>query len=109
MHVLPRGVYIRTVVHGDAFLSGGTGEILEAMDQELRKSFALKTEILGGGPKEVMSLKVLNRQISWKDGEIRWEADPHHVEILVQQLGMESRSSVKTPGDKNDADKTFRF
>jgi hypothetical protein len=100
---------IRTVVHGDDFLSEGTGESLEAMDQELRKSFALKTEILGGGPKDVRSLKVVNRQISWKEGEIHWEADPRHVEILAQQLGMESSSSVKTPGDKNDADKTFRF
>ena len=58
---------IRTVVYGDDFLSKGTGENLEAMDQELRKSFALKTEILGGGPKDVKSMKVLNRHISWKN------------------------------------------
>ena len=58
---------IRTGFHGDDFLSEGTGESLEAMDQELRKSFALKTAILGGGPKDVRSLKELNRQISWKD------------------------------------------
>ena len=102
-------MHVPTVVHGDDFLSEGTGENLEAMDQELRKSFALNTEILGGGLKDVKSLKVLNRQISWKDGEFHWDADPRHVEILAQQLGMESSSSVKTPGDKNDADKTFRF
>ena len=46
------------------------------MDKELRKSFALKTEILGGDPGAV---KVLNRQLSWRDGEIHWEADPRHV------------------------------
>ena len=40
------------------------------------KSFALKTDMMGGDPGDVTSLKVLNRQISWKDGEIHWEVDP---------------------------------
>ena len=100
---------LRTVVHGDDFLSEGPGENLKAMDEELRKSFALKTEVLGGDHGDVQSLKVLNRQISWKSGEIHWEADPRHVEILARQLGMEKSSSVKTPGDKNDADNTFTY
>ena len=100
-------VTIRTLVHGDDFPSEGPGD--KAMDDELWKSFALKTEVLGGYPSDVQSLKVLHRQISWKDGEIHWEADPRHVEILARQLGMENSSPVKTPGDKNDADKTFRY
>ena len=57
----------------------------------------------------MQSLKVLNRQISWKDAAIHWEADPRHVEILAKHLGLEGASSAKTPGDKNDADKTFRY
>ena len=55
------------------------------------------------------SLKVLNRQISWKDCEMHWEADLRHVEILAKHLGLEGASSVKTLGDKNDSDKTFRY
>ena len=73
---------IRTVVHGDDFLSEGPGENLKAMDDEVRKSFALKTEVLGGDPGDVQSLKVLYRQISWKDGEIHWEADPRRRQDL---------------------------
>ena len=69
----------RPVVHRDDFLSDGPGKNLEEMDKEMRKSFALKTEILGGGSGDVKSLTVLNRYISWKDGEIHWEADPRHV------------------------------
>ena len=61
---------IRTVVHGDDFLSEGLGKNLEEIDKEMRKSFALKTEILGGDPGDVQSLNVLNRQISWRDGQI---------------------------------------
>ena len=85
---------IRTVVHGDDFLSEGPGKNLQEMDKEMGKSSALKIEILGGDPGDVKSLKVLNRQISWKDGEIHWEADPRLVEILTRQLGMEGSSSV---------------
>ena len=51
------------MVHGDDFLSEGPGENLKAMDDELRKSFALKTEVLGGGPGGAQFLNVLNRQI----------------------------------------------
>ena len=38
---------IRTVVHGDDFLSEGSGESLKMFDTELRKSFALRSEVLG--------------------------------------------------------------
>ena len=98
---------IRTVVHGDDFLSEGSDESLKMMDTELRKSFALKIEMMGRDFGDAQSLKVLNRQISWKDGEIHLEADPRHVEILARQLGMQDSTPVKTPGDKNDTDKTF--
>ena len=100
---------IRTVVHGNDILSEGPGDNLKAMDTEMRKSFALKTEILGGDPGDVQSLKVLNRHISWRNGEIHWEAGPRHVEILAKQLGLEGASTVKTLGYKNDSNKTFRF
>ena len=78
-----QGWGIRRVVHGDDFLLDGPGNNLEAMDAEMRNSFAFRTEILGGDPGDVKSIKVLNRQISWKDCEIHWEDDPRHVEILA--------------------------
>ena len=99
---------IRIVVHGDDFLSEGPDASLRKMDTEMKKTFSLKTGLLGGDPGDVQSIKVLNRQISWKDGEIYWEADPRHVEILTKHLGLGGASTVKTPGDKNDIDKTFR-
>ena len=42
----------------------------------------------------MQSIKVLNQQISWKNGE---------------HLGLEGASTVKMPGDKNDADNIFRY
>ena len=67
---------IRTVVHGDDFLSEGPDASLRKIDAEMKKTFALKTEVLGGDPGDVQSIKVLNRQISWKDDGIHWEAIP---------------------------------
>ena len=72
-------VQIRTVVHGDEFLSEGPCKNLEEMHKEMRKSFALTTEILGGDPRDVQPLKVSSRQISWKDGQIHREADRRNV------------------------------
>ena len=70
------------------------------MDDELRKSFAWRNEVLGGDSGDVKSLKVLNRQISWKGGEIHWEAAPRHVETLARQLGMKNSLSVKILASK---------
>ena len=41
----------------------------------MRKSSVLKTEILGGDPGDVQSLKVLNKQISLINVKIHWEAN----------------------------------
>ena len=38
---------IQTVVHGVDVLSEGPGDKLKAMDADIMKSFALKTEIFG--------------------------------------------------------------
>ena len=95
-------------MHGDDFLPEGPGDSLKEMDAQMRKTFSLKTEILGGDKDDVQSIKVLNRQISWKDGETNWEADTRHVEILAKHLGLEGARTVKSPGDKNDAGNIFR-
>ena len=96
-------------MHGDDFQSEGPGDGLKEMDAQMRKKLSLKTEILGGDKDDVQSINVLNPQRSWKDGEIHWEADPRHVEILAKHLGLEGASRLKTPGDKNDTDKTDRY
>ena len=86
-------------------MSEGPVKNQREMDAQMRKTFSLKTEVLGGDPEDVQSIKVLNRQISWKNSEIHWKAD--HVEILAKHLGLEGASTVKTLGNKNDMDKTL--
>ena len=48
-------------MHGDDFLSEGPGDNLKEMDAQMRKTFSLKTEILGGDKDDVQFIKVLNR------------------------------------------------
>ena len=75
----------------------------------MKKAFVLKSEIIGGGPNDVRRTRTLNGQISWNDGEILWEADPRHVEILAEQLGFAEARLVMTPGEKTDGDKSVKY
>ena len=77
---------IRTVVHGEDFLSEGPGKILREVYAQIEKIFSLKTKVLGGDPEDVQSIKVLNRQISWKNGEIHWEAREGPSELFYDNL-----------------------
>ena len=54
-----KGWGIRTVVHGEDFVSEGPGASLLKMDAAMRKSFSLKTEILGGDPGDVKRIQIL--------------------------------------------------
>ena len=52
---------------------------------------------------EMKELKILNRIISW-DGNrgITYEADPRHVEIMVEQLKLKEAKPVVTPGTRDE-------
>ena len=102
------GWRVRTVVHGDDFVSEGPDASVRRMYTEMRKKFSFKTEVMGGGDGDVKKFKVLNTQLSLNRGEILWEADPKHIEILAEQLGLVGVKAMKTPGKKIDGDKTFR-
>ena len=88
---------IRTVVHGDDFVSEGGDTSLRRMDAALKKLFELKTEILGSGKNVVKHLRILNRIITWEAGGIAWEADPRHHEIMIRQLGLVGGKALKLP------------
>ena len=55
---------VRTVVHGDDFVSEGPEAGLLEMDRMLRKEFEIKTEILGPESGCVKQLTILNRVVT---------------------------------------------
>ena len=80
------GYGIRTVVHGDDFVSEGPIENLIKMDKELRTHFDIKTEILGPEKDCVKQLTILNRVVTWESEGVTWEPDPRHAEIIIDHL-----------------------
>ena len=64
---------------------------------------------MGPGVHDLKSIRLLNRLIIWKDAtafapeELTWEGDVRHVEILAKQLGLSTRSSLRsTVSDKTN-------
>ena len=58
---------------------------------------------MGPNEGEVQQLKILNRITSW-DGNrgIVYEADPRHVEIIVEQLELQDAKTVSAFGTKDE-------
>ena len=94
---------IRTMVHGDDYVSTGMPKDVEWMNLQFESKYTVKTQLLGPGPNEVKQVKILNRIITW-DGKqgIIYEADPRHVEIVVDQLQLDDAKLVTTPGTKEE-------
>jgi hypothetical protein len=103
---------IRTWVHGDDFVSVVPRSQHKWFIEELGKLMIVKVmAVLGAkqfGPKpDDRETRILNRLITWVPGRpgrpdvIEWEADPRHVNILMQQMGFTDQTkSVTTPGVK---------
>ena len=87
-------------MHGDDFVTEGPVKQLRWLDEQFKKRLLLNTEVLGDGVGKVPHVKVLNWLISSENGAIVWEADPRHIEILRDQMGLQAAGSVKTPAEK---------
>ena len=79
---------LKLAVHGDDFVIEGQLKELLTLREQLAKEFEIKWEILGSGEGQVRQLRLLNRVLTLEDGCITWEADPRHLEVLVESLGL---------------------
>ena len=95
-----RELQVRTVVHGDDFVSEGPPAGLKKFEDMLKAEFEIKTEILGPEKRHVQELKILNRIVTWEKDGIMWEPDPRHAELIIAQLGLENAKPVSTPAMK---------
>ena len=90
---------IRIEVRGDDFTGVGPKAELEWFAAELRKHWTIDVRGILGPPsmKNVdHSIVILNRLVTWTDKGIEMEADPRHVDLLLQEVGCEG-SKVTTP------------
>ena len=97
------------MVHGDDMVFVGERELLEVTQKKLEKSMLIKRQaMLGLEEGDQQHVRILNRLISYKKGEITYEPDPRHVSIALRDLGLEENSEnkvkgVSTPGIKDDS------
>ena len=89
---------IRTLVHGDDYVSGGDPEELEWLETELAKEYEIQTQKIGFGKDKQEEGKVLNRIIRCTESGWELEADPRHAELVIEQLGVDAEKGVISPG-----------
>ena len=86
-------------MHGDDFTGVGPKTELEWFSAELCKHWTIDVRGILGPPsmKDVdHSIVILNCLVTWTDKGIEMEADPRHVDLLLQEVGCEG-SKVTTP------------
>ena len=86
-------------MHGDDFTGVGPKAELEWFAAELGKHRTVDVRGILGPPsmKDVdHSIVILNRLVTWTDKGIEMEADPRHVDLLLQEVGCEG-SKVTAP------------
>lgn len=90
---------ILTLVHGDDYVSSGSGPDMHWLEEALAKAYEIKTQRLGhGGGKLQGEGKVLHRVLRASEAGWEIEADPRHAELVIEQLGVEQEKGVATPG-----------
>ena len=66
----------------------------------MQKNYECKVQIIGPHGQDDTQIKVLNRVVRWRgrtEGPlIAYEVDPSHVEIIVQELGLEAAKFLAT-------------
>jgi hypothetical protein len=90
--------HIRTMVHGDDFVSVASERNLIWFKTVLEGKFETKTNIIGPDKDDGKCARVLNRIISYTSEGIEYEADQRHAEAMIKDLNMTDAKAISTPG-----------
>ncbi|CAE7420072.1 RE2, partial [Symbiodinium sp. CCMP2592] len=93
---------LRCNVHGDDFTVVGGYNKLQWLIESLQKAWTI--EVRGILPGVTHSISVLNRLVTWTNEGIEMEADPRHVDLVLEHLGLNNSSPVTTPLVKSTGD-----
>ena len=92
---------IRTLVHGDDFVSTGGRESMQQFRKVLEHRFKTKTQVVGdGGAGEHAEARVLNRIVRVTSDGWEYEPDQRHIDMLIESLGLGQAKSVSSPGEE---------
>jgi hypothetical protein len=88
---------IRTLVHGDDYVSSGDETSMTWLEAEFAKAYEIRTQKLGMRKEYQQEGKVLNRLVRCTEAGWEIEVDPRHAELVAEQLGIDDKG-VSTPG-----------
>ena len=92
---------VRIIVHGDDFVVEGKQSDLEWVRDVLTSKYILKVRgILGPDSGDQKNIVTLGGVVEWRENELWWEADPRHVEKILQVCGLVSGNPSVVPGVK---------
>ena len=101
MRLLPKEKNIRVVVHGDDFIIEGAEYDLRWVEATLRKKYIVKMRaMLGLERTDDKVADILKRVVEWKDDELWYEADPRHVEKMLNDMELGECKESVVPGTK---------
>lgn len=83
-------------VHGDDFVSAADDQDLRWLQKVLESKLELKTKIVGHEEGDDKSVKILNRIITATEEGFAYEPDIHHVELVIEELGLQKSNLVAT-------------
>ena len=95
------------MVHGDDYTSLGNLNSLKWLRAELKKRFECKSTILGpdGEPDCEGKVRILNRELVWRNWGIEYRPDARHAREIVRAMGMSSANPVTTPDERDDEER----
>ena len=90
---------VRCVVHRDDFTFAGRDEELSKCTTMMSNEYDIKVRgKLGPDKDDDKAVTILNRYVTWTKDGIIYEADPRHVEMFVNELGLHEAKPSSTPG-----------
>jgi hypothetical protein len=92
---------IRAVIYGDDFTLLGADHHLDWFRKTIQDKYRVSIKgRLGPGEHDSRSVRLLNRVIEWDSAGIKYEPDLRHAEIVIQQLELEDKYPLSTPGTR---------
>jgi hypothetical protein len=84
---------IRCVVHGDDFTFTGLKKDLLDVAKSMKDAYELKVRaILGDEQEDDKKITILNRNLSWSENGLEYEADDKHVTAILDYFGLDETS-----------------
>eukprot|EP00973_Karenia_brevis_P031298 4319995-Karenia_brevis.AAC.1 len=84
---------LKTLVHGDDFVTSGHRRDASWLREELQKRFQIKTQVVGLGKTDSSEGRVLNRVVRVDEDGWEYEADQRHADLIIRGLNMQDAKS----------------